>query len=104
MLCVLALFVVGQALTPSSYLTRADLERLRAVFSATLPYGTADMQSIHYSILGFSLLDDSIPEPQVCQLPVSASGRVRVGTICGNLPFHHRKLVSFVRVSDVALS
>ena len=63
-LCIFAVVVVGQALTPSSYLTRGDLERLRAIFSATLPYGT-DLQSVHYSILGFSLLDDSIPEPQV---------------------------------------
>ena len=45
-------------------MTRGDFDRLRALFSATLPYST-DLQSVHYSILGFSLLDESIPEPQV---------------------------------------
>ncbi len=63
-LCIFALVVVGQALTPSSYLTQGDVERLRAIFSSTLPYGT-DLQSIHYSILGFSLLDDSLQDAQV---------------------------------------
>jgi len=57
--CVLALVVLGQALTPSSYLNRADVQRIRAIFAATLPYGS-DLQAMHYAILGFSLLDEPI--------------------------------------------
>ena len=64
MLLIFAVVVVGQALTPSSYYTPADIERLRALFSAARPYG-ADIQTIYYSVLGFSLIDDTIPFAKV---------------------------------------
>ena len=62
-LLFLALTVLGQALTPATYFTQADRERLRGVF--TVPYGD-DVELIHYSILGFTLLEEVLAEPQVC--------------------------------------
>ncbi len=56
--------MVGQALTPASYYTAADIERLRSLFKSVQPYG-ADLETVYYSILGFSLLDDSIPVVKV---------------------------------------
>lgn len=60
---VLAIAVVGQALTPSSFLTTLDQNRLKSVFEAAAPYG--DTQSAHYSILGLKLLGATIPNAQV---------------------------------------
>ncbi|XP_059158933.1 dolichyl-diphosphooligosaccharide--protein glycosyltransferase subunit 2-like isoform X2 [Physella acuta] len=59
---VLAIAVVGQALTPSSFLTTLDQNRLKSVFEAAAPYG--DTQSAHYSILGLKLLGATIPNSQ----------------------------------------
>ncbi|XP_055871466.1 dolichyl-diphosphooligosaccharide--protein glycosyltransferase subunit 2-like isoform X1 [Biomphalaria glabrata] len=59
---VLAIAVVGQALTPSSFLTTIDQNRLKAVFEAASPY--SDTQAAHYSILGLKLLGATIPNAQ----------------------------------------
>ena len=56
---ILAFAVLGQALTPSSYLTAQDQRRLQAVFETAAPY--SDGASAHYSILGLKLLGAAIP-------------------------------------------
>ena len=62
-LFLFAVAVVGQALTPSTFLTTVDRARLKAVFESTQPY--ADSASAHYSILGLKLLGATIPKEQV---------------------------------------
>ena len=59
-----ALGVVGQAITPSTFFTHVDKERMRYVFNAVKPYGS-DMESMHYSIMGFSLLGKQFGLPGV---------------------------------------
>lgn len=55
--------VVGQALTPSTFLTTVDRARLKAVFEAALP--VTDVVNAHYSILGLKMLGAPIPNAQV---------------------------------------
>ena len=64
LLVVFALGVVGQALTPSTFFTNVDKERLRYVFNAVKPYGE-DLEAMHYSIMGISLLGKHFEEPYV---------------------------------------
>jgi len=59
---ILAIAVVGQALTPSSFLTTSDQRRLQSVFEAASPY--VDSSSAQYSILGLKLLGAAIPNAQ----------------------------------------
>ncbi|BFZ21356.1 hypothetical protein BsWGS_24394 [Bradybaena similaris] len=59
---LLAIAVVGQALSPSTFLTPQDQARLRSVFEAAAPY--PDTQSAHYSILGLKLLGAPVPNAQ----------------------------------------
>ncbi|KAK7480622.1 hypothetical protein BaRGS_00028094 [Batillaria attramentaria] len=61
-LVLLAVAVVGKALTPSTFLTTVDKDRLKAVFEGAVPY--ADVQSAHYSILGIKLLGGTLPGTQ----------------------------------------
>lgn len=63
-LYLFAVAVLGQALTPSTFLTTVDKERLRAVFEAAQPY--TDAANAHYSILGLKLLGATIAKEQVC--------------------------------------
>ena len=65
-LILLAVAVVGKALTPSTFLTTVDQQRLRSVFEGAVPY--QDLQSAHYSILGIKLLGGTLPSSQVCHL------------------------------------
>lgn len=62
-LYLFAVAVIGQALTPSTYFTTVDQQRLRTVFETSQPY--ADVTSAHYSILGLKLLNIEIPKPKV---------------------------------------
>ena len=62
-LFLFAVAVVGQALTPSTFLTTVDRARLKAVFESAQPY--TDSASAHYSILGLKLLGATIPKEQV---------------------------------------
>ncbi|KAH3710333.1 hypothetical protein DPMN_069810, partial [Dreissena polymorpha] len=65
-LYLFAVAVLGQALTPSTFLTTVDKERLRAVFEAAQPY--TDAANAHYSILGLKLLGATIAKEQdVCK-------------------------------------
>lgn len=61
---VACMCVVGQALTPSSYFTLGDKERFRNTFDSVRPY-TGDLEALHYSILGFTLLEEALQTPQV---------------------------------------
>lgn len=66
MLYLFAVAVVGQALTPSTFLTTVDRERLRSVFESAQPY--TDAANAHYSILGLKLLGATIPKEQVIKI------------------------------------
>ncbi|KAL8582854.1 hypothetical protein ACOMHN_042687 [Nucella lapillus] len=61
-LILLAVAVVGKALTPSTFLTTVDQQRLRSVFESAAPY--VDLPSAHYSILGIKLLGGTMPNTQ----------------------------------------
>ncbi|XP_062570378.1 dolichyl-diphosphooligosaccharide--protein glycosyltransferase subunit 2-like [Saccostrea cucullata] len=64
-LYLFAVAVVGQALTPSTFLTTIDQERLKKVFQSSTPY--TDLPTVHYSILGLKLLGDtSINNKEIC--------------------------------------
>ncbi len=63
-LCLLALFAVGRALTPSTLLGVHDLERLQNIFSSASPYGT-DLQKMYYSLQGFAVLAEANPKATV---------------------------------------
>ncbi|XP_033726633.1 dolichyl-diphosphooligosaccharide--protein glycosyltransferase subunit 2-like [Pecten maximus] len=57
-LYLFAVAIVGQALTPSTFLTTVDQRRLANVFKAAQPY--TDAASAHYSILGLKLLGSPV--------------------------------------------
>ncbi|XP_067666475.1 dolichyl-diphosphooligosaccharide--protein glycosyltransferase subunit 2-like isoform X2 [Haliotis asinina] len=61
-LILFAVAVVGRALTPSTFLTTVDRQRLKSVFQAAQPF--QDAASAHYSILGLKLLDATLPNAQ----------------------------------------
>ncbi|XP_045180399.2 dolichyl-diphosphooligosaccharide--protein glycosyltransferase subunit 2-like [Mercenaria mercenaria] len=70
-LYLFAVAVVGQALTPSTFLTTVDRDRLRSVFESAQPY--TDAANAHYSILGLKLLGATIPkEQEVCRSVTSS--------------------------------
>jgi len=58
---LLSLTIVGQALTPSTYITPADRDRFRRIF---LMSAADDLESVYYSVLGMSLLGDVPSELQ----------------------------------------
>jgi oligosaccharyltransferase complex subunit delta (ribophorin II) len=62
-LYLFAVAVLGQALTPSTFLTTIDQDRLKKVFKSTTPY--TDLPTVHYSILGLKLLGDTSINNQV---------------------------------------
>lgn len=65
-LCLFVLFSValmGQALTPSSFLSTVDKDRLKRVFQSALGHSD-DLPSVHYAILGYKLLGDTAPNAQ----------------------------------------
>jgi len=63
---LLSMCMMGRALTPSSFLSTVDKERLRKVFSDAL--GKEDVPSVSYAILGYNLLGETAPNSQaLCQ-------------------------------------
>jgi len=54
---IFTVFVVGQALTPSSFLNTLDKARLKGLFEANL----ADEASVSYAVLGLTLLGEPVP-------------------------------------------
>jgi oligosaccharyltransferase complex subunit delta (ribophorin II) len=64
LLVLLSVLIVGQTLTPATYFTPADRERFRRIFLST---PGDDLESLYYSVVGISYLDDVPSEPQkVC--------------------------------------
>ncbi|XP_076083162.1 dolichyl-diphosphooligosaccharide--protein glycosyltransferase subunit 2-like isoform X1 [Mytilus galloprovincialis] len=57
-----AAVVVGQALTPSTFLTTIDKARLKSVFEAAFPVN--DVINAHYSILGLKMMNIPVPNSQ----------------------------------------
>ena len=60
LLVIFSMAMLGMALTPSSFLSTVDKERLRSVFKASL--AQEDLPSIAYSVLGFKLLGETAPD------------------------------------------
>lgn len=64
-LCLLVVFSVamlgGQALTPSTFLSTVDKDRLKRVFQAALG-NTDELPSLQYAILGYKLLGETAPD------------------------------------------
>jgi oligosaccharyltransferase complex subunit delta (ribophorin II) len=61
-LVTLCLAVVGLALTPATYITKADRDRFKAIFLAA-PVGDS-LESLAYTVSGLAALDINAPEPQ----------------------------------------
>ena len=61
---VFAVVIVSNALTPNSYFTSNDVDRLRDVFAESRSHDL-DLQMMHYSVLGYTLLGDALETPQV---------------------------------------
>ena len=57
---IFAVFVVGKALTPSSFLSTVDKARLKGLFEASL----SDGNSLSYAILGLKLLGETAPNAE----------------------------------------
>jgi oligosaccharyltransferase complex subunit delta (ribophorin II) len=60
-LVLLSLTIVGQTLTPTTYITPADRDRFRRIF---LSSASDDLESIYYSVVGVANLDETPTEPQ----------------------------------------
>ena len=58
---VLSLAILGQALTPSSFFSTVDKQRLKKIFETSLK---DDLPSLHYAILGLKLLGETAPNSQ----------------------------------------
>ncbi len=59
LLVIFTMFVVGQALTPSSFLSTVDRSRIKAMLDATTR--GQDEASVAYAILGYKLLGETAP-------------------------------------------
>lgn len=65
-LCLFALFSVGVALTPTSYLTSVDQNRFKSVFLSSSE--SSDLVTIHYSLAGLGVLGATpINNARTCQ-------------------------------------
>jgi Oligosaccharyltransferase subunit Ribophorin II len=62
LLGLLGLAIIGQALTPTTYFTSTDRERVRRIFLAA---SGDDLESIYYSVVGFNLLDGGVADAGV---------------------------------------
>jgi len=59
LLGVLSLSIVGQALTPTTYFSPADRDRLRRIFVAA---SGDDLETLYYSVAGYNLLDNGVAD------------------------------------------
>ena len=57
-LIVSCMAILGQALTPSSYFSTIEVQRLRQVFENTINAKSRDLTSIHFAVMGTKLLDE----------------------------------------------
>jgi hypothetical protein len=62
LLGLLSLTIIGQALTPTTYFTQADRDRVRQIFLAA---SGDDLESLYYSVIGFSLIDTGVADAAV---------------------------------------
>jgi len=62
LLGILSLCIVGQALTPTTYFTPADRDRLRRIFLAA---SGDDLEALYYSVAGYNLLDGGVGDVAV---------------------------------------
>ncbi|PRD21106.1 UNVERIFIED_CONTAM: Rpn2 [Trichonephila clavipes] len=53
-------YTTCNALTPSTFLTNADQQRLKKVLSTAFPL--TELTTAHYAALGYSLLNEKLPE------------------------------------------
>ncbi|XP_035210343.1 dolichyl-diphosphooligosaccharide--protein glycosyltransferase subunit 2-like [Stegodyphus dumicola] len=53
------LCVIANALTPTTFLTTADQQRLKKVLSTAFPL--SDLTTAHYAVLGYSLIGEKLP-------------------------------------------
>ncbi|GFT97926.1 dolichyl-diphosphooligosaccharide--protein glycosyltransferase subunit 2 [Nephila pilipes] len=66
------------ALTPSTFLTNADQQRLKKVLSTAFPL--TELTSAHYAVLGYSLLNEKLPEDP-CKFFDSKIDKKRLDTV-----------------------
>ncbi|XP_071041016.1 dolichyl-diphosphooligosaccharide--protein glycosyltransferase subunit 2 isoform X1 [Parasteatoda tepidariorum] len=60
-LCIfISLLFACNALTPSTFLTNADQQRLKKILSSAFPLN--DLTTAHYAVLGYTLLNEKLPE------------------------------------------
>jgi hypothetical protein len=62
LLGLLSLTIVGQALTPTTYFTQTDRDRVRQIFLAA---SGDDLESLYYSVIGFNLIDTGVADAAV---------------------------------------
>jgi len=80
-LMLLSVAILGQALTPSSFLSTVDRARLKSVFESSLS-PDSDPPSLAYAILGYKLLGQTIPNPEkLCSALATASDDSSVETL-----------------------
>jgi len=80
-LLLLSVVILGQALTPSSFLSTIDKERLQTMFDSSLN-PSSDTSSLAYSILGYSLLKLPLPsDPKLCLAMEGANDDQSVETL-----------------------
>jgi len=80
-LMLLSAAILGQALTPSSFLSTVDKARLKAVFDTGLATDS-DIPSLSYAILGYKLLGETLPSTtSLCTSLSSASDDTSVETL-----------------------
>jgi hypothetical protein len=56
------------ATTTASYLSTADRLRLKQVLSVA--WDLQDIASVHYAVLGYKLLGEAVPKPQVITVAI----------------------------------
>ncbi|GIY94134.1 dolichyl-diphosphooligosaccharide--protein glycosyltransferase subunit 2 [Caerostris extrusa] len=81
-ICVVFLLAVFgtacRALTPSTFLTNADQQRLKKILSTAFPL--SELVTAHYAVLGYSLLSEKLPEDP-CKFFDSKIDKKRLDTI-----------------------
>ncbi|GFQ75674.1 dolichyl-diphosphooligosaccharide--protein glycosyltransferase subunit 2 [Trichonephila clavata] len=71
-------YTTCNALTPSTFLTNADQQRLKKVLSTAFPL--TELTTAHYAALGYSLLNEKLPEDP-CKFFDSKIDKKRLDTI-----------------------
>jgi len=64
-LCLFAFAAVGEAFSTNNYFTQVDHARFLSLFKGAQPYGS-NVEMTYYSVMGYSLLEEAVPEAAVC--------------------------------------